>query len=188
MKMGTCLFLRYRPCRLSRSGGKNKHVPIFHAARVTGGVLLLAAVAASSADLEIQLKTCARLRDDSERLACYDRTVARLYSGEDADGPDADADGEPSAEAMFGMSRQVDGPAEVDREAIPSISAQVKSLQKAADGTLLIELDNGQLWRQVDSKDLLLRAGDRVTISRGALDSFRIATPGNRHGRVRRLR
>jgi hypothetical protein len=152
-----------------------------------GGLLLSAAASiAAAAELGTLLKNCAGLRKDSERLACYDSVVAQSYSG----AAEATAKGVGSAEAMFGMSREVSGkpPTQApEREELPSISAQVRALQKAPSGSLLIDLDNGQTWRQVDSRNLQLEVGDSVTISRGALNSFRIATPHNRFGRVTRV-
>lgn len=155
-------------------------------AHIVGAVVLLIAYNAAAAELDPALKACAGLRNDAERLACYDRAVAQLYSGNTGELARSVA----SAEAMFGMGGQVRSkqPAQVpDREEIASISAKVKGLREAADGSLLIELDNGQIWRQVDSKKLLLEVGDSVTVSRAALTSFRIAAPNNRFGRVRRV-
>jgi hypothetical protein len=161
-----------------------------HTILAAGALLLVAAGSATAAELDTLLKNCAGLRKDSERLACYDSVVTHYYSGEASAGAEAAAKGGAPAEAMFGMSRQVSGkqPTQLpEREELSSISAHVTALQKAAGGSLLIELDNGQTWRQVDAKNLQLEVGDSVTISRGALNSFRIAAPHNRFGRVTRV-
>jgi len=133
------------------------------------------------------LKTCAAVENSGERLACYDR-LAR--------GPQASADEGDGAilteEQMFGMRGQLvrksDPEAPAGRAKLKSISAHVTSLSTAADGSLIIVLDNGQTWRQEDSLPLLLQTGDEVTISRGALASFRLSTPAHRTGRVIRVR
>lgn len=138
---------------------------------------------APDTDVEVAIKTCASLRSGSERLVCYDRVAARLASGS----------GEASAldvapEAMFGLAADPAGPAQAgDRADLAQISARVTKLRRAPDGSLYIQLENGQTWRQLDARTLGLEAGDSVTISRAAFDSFRIATRDNRHGRVRRV-
>lgn len=134
--------------------------------------------AAAMAQVDPAIKACATLRNDSERLTCYDRTVARL-SG------DANAKAL-TAQDLFGLDSQSTAAAS-GREEIPAIEAQVKELRHSADGKVVIELDNGQVWKQDDSRDLLLKTGDAVTIMRGALNSFKISAPSKRFARVRRL-
>jgi hypothetical protein len=135
------------------------------------------------ADVDPAIKSCSVLRKDLERLACYDRTVAQL-SG------DASATQPLTAQDMFGMETRVAATGETQapvREEIRSIEAKIKLLRQAADGRPIIELDNGQIWKQEDSKNLLLEIGDPVTISRAAMSSFKLAVPGKRFARVRRL-
>jgi hypothetical protein len=144
-----------------------------------------AALSAQDTQLQDQLQLCAKLQNSIERLSCYDRTVASIGAGEAAaQAPPA------SPEAMFGVGGQLSRetsplPKATAREEIQSISAVVKEL-RITSGALLIELDNGQTWQQMDGASLLLKVGDRVTITRGALNSFRLNTPGKRAGRVRR--
>lgn len=138
--------------------------------------------AAAAAQVDPAIKACATLRNDPERLACYDRTVAQL-SG--------DADAKPlTPQDLFGIeaASSTASTAAPAREEIPSITAQVSQLRQASDGSLVIELDNGQVWKQEDSKSLLLKIGDAVTITRAALKSFKLSAPGSRFARVRRLR
>jgi hypothetical protein len=142
---------------------------------------------ANTADaLHPSLRACATLRRDTERLICYDRAVAQLAAG---DGSTVAA---PSPEELFGVGRvaRQDRPeAEVRREELAKITARVKSVRTKADGTLLINLDNGQAWHQVSSDvSLALASGDEVTISRGALGSYRLTTDGHRFARVKRVR
>jgi len=132
--------------------------------------------------LRTSLRACAALEDGAERLGCFDRVVARLDGESD---PVATAAG-PSAsppEKEFGITLRQKGAPQLD-----SITAQVTALRELADGSTLIELDNGQTWRHVnDGRSLLLRVGDTVTISRAALGSFRLVTPSRRFARVRRV-
>ena len=67
------------------------------------------------------------------------------------------------------------------------ISASVKSVKKAPYGELIIELDNGQQWRQVGSDSLRLKKQDVVVIERGVFNSFLLKVEGqNRSIRVKR--
>jgi hypothetical protein len=153
------------------------------AAGLAGGSVVVAA-AESDDPLRRSLRVCAAIRNTSERLACYDRVVGSIAAGKDAQAPRA------SPEDLFGV---VETPArappgENAREELTSITARVKSLDTLGDGTLVIELDNGQTWRATAGTRLVLEAGDTVTISRAALGTFRMATSGNRFARVRRTR
>jgi len=136
--------------------------------------------------LHPSLRACAAIQRDTERLICYDRAVARLAEGKDTDAPP------PSAEELFGagrVARETRPDTQVKREELAKITARVKKLRNTADGALVLELDNGQVWQQVSSDvTLVVDEGDTVTISRGALGSYRLSGPGNRIARVRRVR
>jgi hypothetical protein len=152
---------------------------------IAGIVLLQSAVA--NAALDPLLQACAGLGNDFERLACYDKAVAQLSGAALMDTAAKTA----TPESMFGMGAAVAGtpaPQLPAREELPSIKAAIAQLHAAADGTQLIELDNGQVWRQESSKKLLLKTGDVVTISRAALGSFKLAAPDNRFARVKRVK
>jgi hypothetical protein len=96
------------------------------------------------------VRACARMKENSERLACYDRAV------EQAD--------------------------------VTSLSARVTALSHDASGALVIDLANGQQWLQISgSSSPLLEVGHEVTITRAALNSFRMSTPSGRALKVRRL-
>jgi hypothetical protein len=134
-------------------------------------VLVLLAIgvptASAAESLADEIRGCAALQSESERLACYDRAAAALASGEIS-----------QAERK---TRRPDAPA--------SITATVTALRESATDGLLIRLDNGETWRTIpEDARLLLKVGDTVTISRGVLGSFRLATPGGRVARVNRQR
>jgi len=127
--------------------------------------------------------SCTTLRNDRERLACYDRAMS--YH------PDAQDNVQAVPESVFGANSQMTRPAATvqpaQREEIASITARVKALRKSAEGGLVIELDNGQVWVQTQGGELLLSANDPVTITRAAMSSFRISTPSQRTARVKRV-
>ena len=135
------------------------------------------------------LRTCASIKRSSERLACYDRTVEQLSAT--ADGS-PDATFKPSPEAMFGTTASKPQDASTalpEREELSAVAARITSLKTDAEGMNVLDLDNGQTWRQISgSKALLLKEGDAVTITRAALNSFRLSTPSGRIAKVKRIR
>ena len=149
------------------------------------GALMLSAWA-GAAELPPQLETCASLSRDAERLLCYDKAVALLKGG----GESAPA---PSAENMFGANSDVLGDkshkTEVKREELKQISGTVTSLHRGDDGMIQLVLDNGQVWRQTDADvRLLVGTGDKVTVVRAAMGTFRITDKSGRFARFKRVR
>ena len=127
--------------------------------------------------------SCTALRNDRERLACYDRAMSYHPGSQD--------NVQAVPESVFGANGQMTRPdtttQPAQREEIASITAHVKALRKSAEGALVIELDNGQVWLQTQGGELLLSVNDPVTITRAAMSSFRISTPRQRTARVKRV-
>jgi hypothetical protein len=135
--------------------------------------------------LPATLEACAALSRDTERLACYDRAVADLKAGK--------TDAPVSAENMFGATPETaaESPESrgIKREELRQISGIVTSVRPVNDGMILIELDNGQVWRQQDSDTrLMVATGDRVTVVRASMGTFRIADKTGRFARFKRVR
>jgi hypothetical protein len=149
------------------------------------GALVISTLA-TAADLPPQLETCAALRRDTERLLCYDKAVAQIRSGDAALAA-------PSAENMFGANSDIvgarDAQADVKREELRQISGTVTSLRRGDDGMIHLSLDNGQVWRQQDSDvRLMVGEGDKITIVRGSMGTFRITDKSGRFARFKRVR
>ena len=88
-----------------------------------------------------------------------------------------------SQEELFGQnSDEVQRTVEeaTGSERIDSIGAQVTRLQQYDYEKVVISLDNGQVWKQIDSSSLRLRVGDDVTIERAALGSFMLKKKGSK--------
>jgi hypothetical protein len=68
-----------------------------------------------------------------------------------------------------------------------SVEARVTGLGSSPNGHATVLLEGGALW-ELDRPDPLLAVGDTVTITRAALGSYLMHTPGNRDHRVHRLR
>jgi hypothetical protein len=139
-----------------------------------------------------QIRACATLRNNAERLACYDQAIESLSSS-DADAGAVGGTAAPSAETMFGLesreARAANAQEQDAREELAALKARVSGLGTNKDGMRTIQLDNGQVWRQLSAAtNLLLQVGDEVTVSRAALNSFRITAPGGRAAKVTRVR
>jgi hypothetical protein len=153
---------------------------MFAAVPLLGGVRVRA-----DESLDANVRACARLQQDRERLACYDRKVAPLASTE---APPA----EPPAEEMFGIDSDTpDAPVDTAptppaREELAEITAKVTEVKKVGRSTQ-VALDNGQVWQTQEERELLLRTGDVVRIARAALGTFRMVTSSNRTVRVQRI-
>ena len=150
------------------------------------GACLFALPAMAADALPPQLEACASLSRDGERLTCYDKAIAAIRRG-DAPGKEL------SAENMFGASTGIAEPEKgegaVKREELKQISGTVTSLRNTDDGMIILELDNGQVWRQQDANvRLFVSKGDPVTVVRASLGTFRIADKTGRFARFKRVR
>jgi hypothetical protein len=72
-------------------------------------------------------------------------------------------------------------------EPLQSLEAKVSGVRDITEGRVLIDLDNGQVWRQVDTDvTVRLQPGDAVAIKRNALGSYWLSS-GKRSWRVKRI-
>jgi predicted component of type VI protein secretion system len=144
------------------------------------------------------LRACAALRVDADRLACYDLEVPR-WLATTAELPTAAATGAAAAGIAAGPTPQqrFGLPAEKVNERYPqpaesaplrAVTAQVVRSTKLPSGNFLIELDNEQVWWQIDTDvNLHLRSGATVTIEHGAIGSYWLKSDG-RGAHVKRIR
>jgi hypothetical protein len=179
---------------------------------VTASVLALSvAQTASGADLADALIDCRALPSAVARLDCYDQladtqtattnqatetgTVKRAAPAAAVAEAAATATVEPMAstsqEAVFGKNeaeilksaQEVTGTTEIDQ-----MDARVLQVRKSATGKVVITLDNGQVWKQIDSSRLRLSGDDQITIRRASLGSFMLYKTGSKSlMRVKRI-
>ena len=147
--------------------------------------LFLTQPAPAADGLSEHLTACVSLRLDSERLACFDRAMAELQGGSSKPPP--------SAENMFGANSVINAASaanqQTKREELQEITGVVTSLRHADDGMIIVDLDNGQTWRQQDhGVQLMIIAGDTVKVMRATLGTFRIADKRGRSARFKRVR
>lgn len=141
------------------------------------------------------LHACGAIGANRERLVCYDQLLERLRRGESVTVSPAVKEEvfglQPAAREPEPRAAKASGDGAVGGSAGAggdSISARVVRVQTAANGGLIIDLDNGQTWAELTAASMLLSAGDTVRISRGAFNSFRLLAPDGRFGRVKRVR
>jgi hypothetical protein len=142
--------------------------------------LIGAPVFASESTLDAA-HVCGRIEAEAARLECYDW----LFRNPPAVAP-------ASREAEFGLTEQerrererASGAAPVPEEIASTV---LRVIVKRPDPPVL-QLENGQEWRLLESSDFApFRAGDHITIRRGAIGSY-LASAKERPGawRVRRV-
>jgi hypothetical protein len=127
------------------------------------------AVSAPSAVPE-PLRACAQLEDDSKRLSCYDREIARLST---QDEPVRQSPTPPSTT----NPKPAKAPVSTEEAAI---SATVSNTARRADGRWVITLDNGQVWLQAETRgNFQTKPGDVVQVRISGLgNSFMHTTAG----------
>jgi hypothetical protein len=137
---------------------------------------------ASPDPLPASVRACAAVADVLQRLACYDREVAR-YPAPKATGkhdtatssstntPAADPTATAATSAAIQPSAAVNTPtakaASQPAAGSQSVTAHVVSIDHSSDA-MVLHLDNGQAWEELQSVsgDLSLREGDSVTIDK----------------------
>lgn len=147
--------------------------------------LIALLVAASLPGLAVgsEMEACRRIASDSARLACYDALADSASSANEA--PAAI-----SAESLFGRDATRTSTALQQQTGIkpPQIlDTEIMLVKTRADGKLLITLQNGQRWEQIDGRPLPLAPGDSIRIRKAAFGSWLLyKQAGGRSIRVRR--
>lgn len=127
---------------------------------------------ASAQSLTEQLRACASVESDSERLTCYDAINDGLTQ---------------RVEDSFGQEDEI--AAEIVEEAPDSLTVTVAEINEgpAPDFKIIVTLENGQIWRQTDVNRVYWDPGEVVEITRGLFGSFFMrSTEGGRRIRVTR--
>ncbi len=154
--------------------------------------LLFAASAASQGAETLgssldRLVGCAEIAESSARLECFDRGVAPLRPQR---GPAPVAAPAPVANPVP-VPAQTAPPAQSapptrfalgeeqlkgrDQAEQASLQGRITQARRGAQGTYLITLDNGQIWRhEQGSMAEYLNPGETVTITRASMGSYRL--------------
>lgn len=124
---------------------------------------------------------CAQVRDNTDRLACYDQTF-----GKPADSVAA------ASKQEFGFTeKEIQGQSgQAAEPAVPtSVTAAITALARQRDGKFVVTLDNAQVWSQSEiNSQADVQVGDAITVRRGALGSYLLVTKAGIATRVRRVK
>jgi hypothetical protein len=157
------------------------------------GALIVAGLAeAQPAVSDGELRRCAEIAADAERLACFDALARSTVSAARNQGSETPAAGAPVATEpaagdveAFG-AELIDGGASMGPEEMHS---RLVGEFTGWRGNTEFVLENGQVWRQAEAGRLIFQAdAPLVTIRRGAFNTYRLSVEGvNRAVRVRRV-
>ena len=122
------------------------------------------------------LVACRALTVPEDRLACYDREVARFDEAEKSeqifviDHNEADA----TRHGLFGLTLPKLRIAGNNGAKLNRIDEVVASISRDADGRVVFYLQDGAKWHQVDDRPVATRmgSGTKVVIERAAFGSF----------------
>jgi hypothetical protein len=135
---------------------------------------------------------CRRVTDDAARLACYDKAVDTLGQ--------ALAQGQVVAvdhAQVQAVRRQAFGfmlptlnlfDHSGKPEEISEVELAVQSARRMSDGKWLLELEGGQIWRQIDTGEFSRdpKPGSRAVIKKAMLGSYMMMIGGHSPVRVHR--
>jgi hypothetical protein len=101
----------------------------------------------------------------------------------------AKPDAEFGANEELMRKRQADGTGSAPARGPDRITAKVTKISVSSTGDTLVELDNGQVWQQTQSRlETIAATGDEVTVSRGALGSYFMVSKSRLSTRVKRVK
>ncbi len=169
------------------------------------GIAILLAGAARADDLQDELRRCAQLKNPEVRLACYD-ALARISESQPLETLAA-SEGATSAIGASSPEAQVVPEQAAEQKSEPSLASRVfgmlpgggdvKKIESRVVGEVdglgqgtRFELENGQVWRQVDrTKRNYSATNPKVEIKEGFMNSYRMRLEGiNARIRVRRVK
>jgi hypothetical protein len=150
------------------------------------------AMPAAAQNVSDGLRACAAIGDGDQRLACYDRELARALASTAAPATPAREPQRLTPEERFGMRGEL---ARVEKERsrvgdpdLNQLEAKIMRLEELPTGEQVVTLENGQVWQERTPGVLRAKVGDSVTIRSGSLGSFFMTGRSGRAARVSRLR
>lgn len=144
---------------------------------------------------------CAGEQDDARRLACFDAAVVQARTqpvpavesaAPTPAGATAAAVVPLSKEERFGLRgdlKQEKAKQAPELAELKELRATVTKVAVKPHGELILTLDNGQVWYEIQANSgIRVKSGDQVTIRSGALGSFSVVAPNGRSSKVTRNR
>jgi hypothetical protein len=149
----------------------------------------------------VSIERCRALNESAERLLCYDTLFPRESASSGRSAPQPVPTRPPDRSTDEGLhTPTASGPAPEDasgtfglngarERAIKGVSATVTELHHEPGGRFVVYLDNGQVWRQIETDNWAPpRKGERVTIRRAVFGSYMLETVENLATHVSRIR
>ncbi|UAK23784.1 hypothetical protein [Sphingomonas nostoxanthinifaciens] len=136
--------------------------------------------AGARGDLVDGLRACQSVRASDQRLACLDVASAKLVGAVD-EGSATLVSREAARRtrrSLFGFTIPKDalagltGRGDEDHDDIRQVTGIVQSAQETGPDHAEVRLEDGSVWRSLDSFRRLPRGGDPVTITRAALGTY----------------
>ncbi len=131
---------------------------------------------------------CSQQQDKLDRLLCFDRltvTESNHKAHTDLASSDPIQPASPAStptQPEFGLEHKA------NEQTQDLMTAQVSAIQTDPYGKWTLTLDNGQRWRQTESKRLRIKVGEPVIIRKGALGSFSLSrADSNSSTKVKRI-
>ncbi|WP_213995138.1 hypothetical protein [Arsukibacterium sp.] len=143
------------------------------------------------------LAECRQQTNALKRLVCYDE-ITIATTAETSAGPAAasKAAATPARAAEPAATRKAAAPADnfglehkkAAKEQADQLYLTVQNISYSPRKELIVEFDNGQIWRQNDNSYYDIKVGERHYIKRGMLNSFTLGNDeNNRTIKVRRV-
>tara|TARA_R110000868_G_scaffold301150_5_gene561588 strand:- start:2595 stop:3122 length:528 start_codon:yes stop_codon:yes gene_type:complete len=141
---------------------------------------------------------CSEELNSTARLQCYDELSKSLKPAKEVKAEQTvtsqqqvktlplqvELKKEPASVEGFGLPDKPE-----PKEEIEKILAQVTNVDKDPFNKLIVSLDLGQIWQQIDDSRMRVREGDSVSLERGALGSFLLGVVGkSKRMRVKRIK
>ena len=127
---------------------------------------------------------CARLADPAARLVCYDSAFPLS--------PEVAEAATQQAQADFGLDRPQaasDSGYRVQHAEPDGFESRVVKVDHGRGGVRSFNLENGQVWTQVEARSSgHVQDGQVVQVRKGVLGSYQLVTPAGVNLRVRRAR
>ncbi len=170
----------------------------FSVGRLAGLAILAAAPATALAaqpaqpDVIAALKACRAITGETERLACYDRAAESVTKAQES-GEVIIIDRQAARAARkqaFGLDLSALSilDRKEDKAETEQIEAVIKTARTDAEGRLVMTLEDGAVWRQIDGMALGKppKTGSNVSIRKASMGSYFMKVENQPAIRVRR--
>lgn len=160
---------------------------------VAAGLLVATSAAAQSTTATPgaadRMLACRSIADAAQRLACYDAETGAFAQAQQS-GDVVVVDREQiraTNRSLFGFSLPDLARLGGSSDEVQQLTYTVRSARQSAYGDLVIEMDDGSVWRQTAGRQMLRpRPGASVTVERGHLGGYLMSIEGSASIRVAR--